>query len=180
VIERPRLIIVGGAPGAGKTTLAERLSQELGLPLLAKDRLKEPLMDVLGVPDLATQRRIGQAAYGVLYEVARALLESKVGCIIESNFVTGRSEAGLRPLLKRTRPVQLVCVCDESLRRARYEERARSGGRHPGHMDNAVLGEWTARTPEPHLPLDLGVPLLVVDTSNDYRPSFEDIVAFVQ
>lgn len=180
MIESPRLIVVGGAPGTGKTTLAERLSQELGLPLLAKDRLKEPLMDALGVPDLPTQRRIGRAAYGVLYEAARALLESKVGCIIESNFVTGPSEAGLRPLLKCAQPVQLTCVCDDSLRRARYEERARSGGRHPGHMDDAVLADWTARPPRPHTPLDLGIPSLVVDTSNGYRPSFEDIIAFAQ
>ena len=175
---RPRVVVVGGAPGAGKTVLAERLSGSLGLPLLAKDRIKESLMEALGVPDLPTQRRIGNAAYRVLYQVANALLDSGIGCVIESNFVAGQSEAELRTIVRRGRSVQMVCVCDEALRRIRYERRARSGGRHPGHLDEAVLTEWAARPAHLHGPLDLEVPVLVVDTSDGYRPSFDELLAF--
>ena len=39
----PPLVLLGGAPGSGKTTLALPLAAALGLPLLAKEGLKEVL-----------------------------------------------------------------------------------------------------------------------------------------
>jgi predicted kinase len=43
-----RIVIVSGAPGAGKSTLALPLSEELGFSLLSKDHIKETLHDSLG------------------------------------------------------------------------------------------------------------------------------------
>ena len=40
-MEKPVLLVVTGRPGAGKTTLAERLSREWYLPLVSRDRIKE-------------------------------------------------------------------------------------------------------------------------------------------
>ncbi|MBP7650415.1 MAG: AAA family ATPase [Phenylobacterium sp.] len=42
------MVMVSGAPGAGKSTLAGPLAQALALPLLSKDVIKERLADVLG------------------------------------------------------------------------------------------------------------------------------------
>ena len=36
---RPLAVVVGGAPGSGKTTLARQLSEAMGLPHLNKDLL---------------------------------------------------------------------------------------------------------------------------------------------
>jgi 2-phosphoglycerate kinase len=56
-----RVVLVSGAPGSGKTSLAVPLAAELGLALLRKDRIKETLHDGLGAPepDLAWSRRLG-------------------------------------------------------------------------------------------------------------------------
>jgi predicted kinase len=54
------LVIVSGAPGSGKTTLATRLSQDLGLPMLDRDALKEALADAIGHPaDVDASARLG-------------------------------------------------------------------------------------------------------------------------
>jgi len=38
-------VVVSGAPGAGKSTLAGPLAERLGLPLIGKDHIKETLFD---------------------------------------------------------------------------------------------------------------------------------------
>jgi adenylate kinase family enzyme len=50
------LIVVTGAPGSGKSTIAVPLAGRLGLPLIAKDDIKEALWDHVGPGDRATRR----------------------------------------------------------------------------------------------------------------------------
>lgn len=70
---RRRIVIVSGAPGAGKTTLAIPLAKQLGFALFSKDLMKETFTDTLGVGagDLAASRRIGGAAMELLWMLAR-------------------------------------------------------------------------------------------------------------
>lgn len=67
------LVLVSGAPGAGKSTLAPPLATHLGLPLLSKDVIKEALFDTLGSVDddpLTSSRRLGAAAMTLLWHLA--------------------------------------------------------------------------------------------------------------
>ena len=47
----PTLIVVTGAPGSGKSTVAVPLARRLGVPLIAKDDIKEALWDHIGPGD---------------------------------------------------------------------------------------------------------------------------------
>src|SRR3954470_11229689 len=82
----PPLVGITGAPGSGKSTVARALASELALPLLAKDDVKEPLFDTLGVGDREWSRKLGAAAYEILFAVAHRVLGSGASCILESNF----------------------------------------------------------------------------------------------
>ncbi|MGH2351625.1 MAG: AAA family ATPase [Chloroflexota bacterium] len=177
---RPLLVLVGGAPGSGKTTLARRLAGELRLPLLAKDDIKEILYDTLGAPDAARSRELGMAAMMLLYAFAGRLLEAGVGVVVESNFYRGLSEAHLRSLAERARTVEVHCQAARDVLVRRYVERAERGERHPGHHDAAAVPRLLAGLDAGSFePLDLGVPVLRVDTTAGYRPGFEAIVAWV-
>jgi hypothetical protein len=68
---------------------------------------------------------------------------------------------------------------------ARYEARALSGSRHPGHLDleriehhraNPGQYDWSRY----ESPLDIDVPTMRVDTTDGYRPGFDEIVAFAR
>ena len=79
-----RVVLVSGAPGAGKSPLAGPLAGELGFALLSKDRIKETLHDGLGAPeaDLAWSRWLGGAAMELLW----ALVGDAPSVVLEANF----------------------------------------------------------------------------------------------
>jgi predicted kinase len=64
------VVLVSGAPGAGKTTVAVPLAAALGLPLLSKDQIKETIFDALDFTDgdLEASRRASAAAMQLLMD----------------------------------------------------------------------------------------------------------------
>ena len=168
----PLLVVVTGAPGVGKTTLARALAAELQLPLLAKDDVKETLFDTLGTGDRDWSRRLGRATYEILFVVARRLLEAGSSCVLESNF----SHAEPLRALPTARVVQLFCVAPVNIVLERYAARVR----HPGHLDGAILEELRGRLDAGEwAPLDLNGELIEIDTSAtvDVRALARQLVA---
>jgi predicted kinase len=122
------VVLVSGAPGAGKSTLAAPLSQALGLPLLSKDVIKEQLVETLpqGDPDpLVWSRVVGGVAMELLWVLAR----QPSSVVLEAN-VRPHSEVERAHLLSLDRPiVEVHCVCPPELAAARFLRRARTGSR---------------------------------------------------
>ena len=172
-----RLVIIGGAPATGKTTLARALGISLGLPVITKDDIKESLAAPFATGDREWSKQLGVAAYSALYAVADRILAAGQGLLLESNFWHPDSEAALRELARLAPTVVIVCRTDEALRRKRFEDRALRG-RHRVHVDSAILAEWTAD--DAKFLIDIAVPRLIVDTSDSYTPEFESIAAFAR
>ena len=177
----PPLVIVSGAPAAGKTTLARRLAADLRLPVIAKDAIKELLGDSLGAPDREASKRLGAATYALLYAMADWLLDAGAGLVLESNFWRDASEPQFAPLTARSRAVLVHCTAAPEVLERRYRERGERGERHPVHYDALELPHVREGIAAGRLePLALDVPVLVVDTADGYRPDFEAVVAFVR
>jgi predicted kinase len=169
------LVIVGGAPATGKTTLALALGASLALPVITKDDIKESLAAPFETGDRDWSRQLGIAAYSVLFTVADRVLAGGQGLVLESNFRRGISDAPLRALAALAPTVVIVCRTPDA--RRRFAERA-TRGRHRVHVDGAVLDEWPGDDSAHQI--DIGMPRLVVDTTDGYVPDLGKIVAFAR
>ena len=64
------LIVVSGAPGTGKSTIAAALGAGLRFPVLSLDPIKEALADVLGLGGEDWSNQVGDAAAEVVFRLA--------------------------------------------------------------------------------------------------------------
>lgn len=182
--ERPLLVVVGGGPATGKTTLARLMSRELGLPVLSRDHLKEAIADVWTVDSLEQSKLLGKAAYNAFYHVVAQIVDARVSLVAEANYHRGVSESHLSPLTSRTRMVLVHCQTEPEVSYRRYVERYHRGERHPCHFDGERIALMSASAGanqrDRYGPLDLAVPSIVVNTTDDYSPSLDAILEFVR
>lgn len=143
----PYLIIVSGFSGAGKTTIARRLSERFALPLVCKDMIKEELADVLGCANLSESIALGRASMALVYRFAEAVLKTHHSCIIESVFHSEFSPQDLASLQERCPflPIQIHCRAEGAIIIERWKQRLESGERHACHMDEARIPDLMHR-----------------------------------
>jgi predicted kinase len=159
-----RLVLVSGAAGSGKTTLARPLAAELGFTLLAKDRIKEMLGDWLGPDaghgtiDLNWSRRLGAASMELLW----ALAGDAPAVVLEANFWPDDPRVRRHIAELAAKPVEVFCKCpaEECLRR--YTERAST--RHAVHVDDVHLSRLATDHARCDHPVAAGT-VLTVDTT---------------
>jgi predicted kinase len=156
----PLLVVVTGMPSSGKTTVAEALAGELGLPLIAKDEIKECLYEALGPGDVSWSGRIGAAAYTLIFSVARSMISSGVSVIVEANFFHDQETAFAS--LPEHRLLQLHCEAPLAV----LLERCANRTRHAGHHDAEKIHELPDRFERgAHSPLRVRGELIQLDTA---------------
>ena len=179
----PRVVVVAGAPGSGKTTLARYLATALTLPLFTKDDIKETLFDTLGWGDRAWSRKLGTAAVALLFRCIEAELAAGRSFIVESNFHPARDNEDFQALRARYRfqPCVVYCHAEEAVLLARFAARAHSTDRHPGHVDQQNYDEVAAAMRGGiYGPPAIGGPVIPVDTTDFARLDYPALLAAIR
>lgn len=170
----PRLTIVAGRPGAGKTTLARKLANDIRCPLISRDRIKEGIVNTTGDKG-EPGGTLAWDVYETFFATIELLLRNHVTLVAEAAFQHKLWAPKLEPLREHARIRIVLCQLDAQLAYARAEQR-RQSDKIQDRFHNPLLdpSKQTTNYAPPHLDL----PILIVDTSNHYEPSYADILNF--
>jgi predicted kinase len=159
------ILVIAGPPASGKSTIAGDLAQRLALPLIDKDGIKEILFESLGIGDRAWSQRLGGATYALMFHTLGRQLAAGRPCVVEGTFTSDIANrrfaevCGQWPFVA----LQIFCTAPEEVLVARYATRA--PGRHPGHVDAAIVDELSAQVGGGRwAPLDIPGRMMTVDT----------------
>lgn len=123
-----KLIIFSGLPGTGKSTLAEAIGRDLGIPVFAKDWLEAALLRSK-LKSTCEDKSLGFAGYELLTILAQRQLMLNQSAILDSVAAVKTLRTTWQELAKQNYANYYVieCICsDESIHRARLRERQRN------------------------------------------------------
>jgi len=177
VSRRPILVVVSGPPGAGKTTLAHRLARKIGCPAICRDEIKEGMVHAIG--DVAGDD-FNLRTLPAFFQVLELLLGAGVTTVAEAAFQDRIWRPRLQPL-RGVADVRIVhCQVTAETARDRIQRRLDANPTRRAHADIHLVARQAHTTGHDSFHrVQLDVPEIEVDTSGGYRPTLDEIVAFV-
>ena len=150
----PVLIVVGGLPATGKSTVASALVRQAGFTFVRVDRIEQAIIDSAGL-----RQPLGPVGYTVAYGVAAEQLGHGVSVVAECVNPLGVTRDAWRDIAAGhgARLVEVELVCTDQ---AAHRERART---REVDIRGLRLPDWEQITSREYEPWDRGH--LVIDTA---------------
>jgi predicted kinase/transcriptional regulator with XRE-family HTH domain len=154
----PVLVVVGGLPATGKSTVASALARQAGLAFVRVDRIEQAIIDS-AAPGQPLRRPLGPVGYTVAYGVAAEQLGHGVSVVAECVNPLGVTRDAWSDVAAGhgARLVEVELVCTDQ---AAHRERAWS---REVDIPGLRLPEWKQITSREYEPWDRGH--LVIDTA---------------
>jgi predicted kinase len=118
-----KLIVFSGLPGTGKSTLAEALGKDFGIPVFAKDWLEATLLRS-GLKPMMEDKSLGFAGYELLITLAERQLMLGQSVILDSVAASQTIRSTWRQLAEQYyadwRVIECICS-DEILHRSQLK-----------------------------------------------------------
>jgi predicted kinase len=166
-VNEPRLILITGPSGVGKTTLAHALGRRIGCPVISRDEIKEGM--VINTPgfESAPGDPLTVRTFDVFFETLTLLLNAGVSLIGEAAFQDHVWRKGLAKVKAELRILE--CSTDAASIARRTARRYETNPPHArAHVYPDPRTEW----------MGLTMPKLVVETTDGYRPDLDELVEF--
>lgn len=168
------LVLVGGLPGTGKTTLSEALGDRLGFTVISSDRIRKELAEIS--PDISAAAAFGtgiyteswtRRTYTELLKRATRLLSYGESVILDASWTSAQFRADAAKLAEHADVIGVNCRTDLA------EERLCTRARGVSDADPAIAARMAETAdPWPHA--------TAVDTSGPLGKSVEDALRAIR
>lgn len=170
-MQKPLVIIVSGAPGSGKTTMAKRLADYLMLPHIERDRITRGMEYTRG------GERVDRVTEGLpmFFKHVESMLEDGISLVTDGTLYAGISESDYKNhIIPRAFAVNVHTRAKNEKQRFIDREMNREGQSSDWVQDHLkVLDRIYTQTVDP---IDLGIPVIEVDATDGYYPNVDEII----
>lgn len=170
-MQRPLVIIVSGAPGSGKTTMAKRLADYLMVPHVERDRITR------GMEYTRDGQRVDRVQEGLpmFFKHVQGMLKDGISLVTDGTLYAGISESDYKKyIVSHAFAVNVHTRAKNEKQRFIDREMNREGQSADWVKDHLkVLDAIYAQTVDP---IALGIPTIEVDATDEYRPNIHEIV----
>jgi 2-phosphoglycerate kinase len=181
---KPKCIIVTGRAGAGKTTLAKKLGEQLWMPVISRDEIKEGYVNTYGVKHDQLPPDTDGLVTDFFFGIVNQFLAGKISVVIEAAFQHKVWEPGMPKIFELASPMIVLCSVDDTVAARRHLQRGlENPNREFYHSDNRVVhyrktGEFLY--PASYTAPKFNIPTIQVSTDGEYVPCIDEIVKQIQ
>ena len=177
---RPRVVLVGGGPGTGKSSVAEALATHLGWPVLSSDEIRKDRARMehgqhpVAAPDEGLYApSVTADTYGELLRQARLVVATGHSAVLDASWTDADHRRQARAIAAELRAelVEIECTVDRSVARERVTRRLADGW-NPSDATPEIVDHLA----EHHDPWPEAVEL---DTAAPLEQTMEAVIALV-
>jgi len=168
---KPKLVVITGRPGSGKTTLSKELGKLLYFPVVSRDEIKEGYVNTFNIRHAELPQNTNKIATEVFFRTIELLLTNKVSVISEAAFQHQVWEPEIARFKKYVDVFVIICEIDPEVAAKRHLERdVNDPLRGFFHGDKPAVSP-----PAEYEPPVFEVPTIKVCTLNGYDPPLDEI-----
>lgn len=177
--KKPKLIIVTGRPGSGKTTLAKKFGELVKLPVFCRDEFKEGYVNTFGVHHTNLAADTNKTVTDIFFETIELLLSKNVSLIAEAAFQHRVWEVLFKKVSLLSDISIVLCEVEPEVAAKRHLQRGlNDASREFFHGDKRVThykktGEFLE--PGEYQSPNFDVSIITVSTEDGYSPPLNSI-----
>lgn len=174
------IIVVTGPPGSGKTTLSHKLSKGIGCPAICRDEIKEGYVVAQNKSHDELGDKVNATVSEMFFEIVNAYLKYEITFIIEAAFQYKVWAPRLNAIKKLANLKLIICEVDPLVALERRQRRLfENPDRVRIHGEKGEMSASYSNTTQAYASPFLDVPILRVNTINEYDPNFGTILHFI-